>query len=60
MVGSYKIGRDVTRIGAVVFSDNAQLVFDLNRYQTEEAVQNAIMNDVPYLGSFTNFAGNAC
>ena len=58
VVGSFQIGRDLTRIGAVVFSENAQLVFDMNRYQTEEDIQNAIMRDVPYLGTFTNFAGN--
>ncbi len=57
VVGSFTIGRDATRIGAVVFSQNAQLVFDLNRYQSKTDIQNAITRDVPYLGTFTNFAG---
>ena len=54
---SFEIGRDATRVGTVVFSENAQLVFDMNRYQTKQDIQNAIMRDVPYLGTFTNFAG---
>ena len=57
VVGSFEVGRDGTRIGTVVFSENAQLVFDMNRYQTKEDIQNATMRDVPYLGTFTNFAG---
>lgn len=56
-MGSFEIGRDATRVGTVVFSENAQLVFDMNRYQTKQDIQNAIMRDIPYLGTFTNFAG---
>ena len=47
------MGRDATRVGAIVFSENVQLVFSLDRFDSAGAVQQAISNIV-YMGQTTN------
>ncbi len=53
LVGSFTIGPDATRVGAVIFSEDTRLVFALNTYTTAEEVQQAIKN-LAYMGQTTN------
>ena len=52
MVNLFKIGPDDTRVGAVVFSDDARLEFTLDTYTNAISVKNAIM-DITYLNKTT-------
>ena len=53
LVNLFKIGPDDTRVGAVVFSDDAHLEFALDTYTNAISVKNAIMN-ITYLNQSTN------
>ncbi len=53
LVDKFEVGRDQTRFGAVVFSDNARLVFPLNRYFTAEGVKSGL-GSIAYIGQRTN------
>ncbi len=49
----FHIGRDRTRVGAVVFSEEVRLVFSLNTYSERRLMQEALMN-LHYMGRETN------
>ena len=53
LVGTFTVGPDDTRVGAIVFSTEATLAFSLNTYTTKDEIQNAIRN-LAYLGKTTN------
>ncbi len=53
LVEIFSIGPDKTRVGAVVFSEQVNLVFSLDRYTDADSVKNAI-NSIPYMGQTTN------
>ena len=53
LIDGFTVGADATRVGAVVFSGNARLVFPLDRYNTVGEVQQAI-NNIAYMGQTTN------
>ena len=53
LVGDFTVGLDATRVGAIVFSEQARLVFALDRYNTVREVQDAI-NSIAYMGQTTN------
>lgn len=53
LVGAFTVGPDATRVGAVVFSELARLVFSLDTYTAASAVQSAIL-DIDYIGQTTN------
>ena len=43
------------QVATIRFSDTAELVFDLDKYQTLEQVETAIFG-MPFAGSYTNIA----
>ena len=53
VVAWFPIGQDDTRVAAIVFSEQANLVFPLNRFNTLSEVQQAILS-IPYMGQTTN------
>ena len=53
LVKLFDIAPDATRVGLVVFSDDAQLVFSLDTYTDAESLEAAIRN-IPYSGHLTN------
>lgn len=55
LVDFFEVGPDPThtRIGAVVFSNDARLVFPMNRYTTREQLKNALRS-IQFLGQETN------
>ena len=55
LVEKYNVGMQAVRIGAVVFSDRANLEFELNRYSDTKSVMDAI-NRIRYTGRNTNMA----
>ena len=55
LVEKYNVGMEDVRIGAVVFSDRANLEFELNRYSDAKSVMDAI-NRIRYSGFSTNMA----
>ena len=55
IVDRFTVSPKEVRIGAVVFSDHAELAFKLNNFTDAEAVKNAIFN-VKYLNRSTNTA----
>ena len=50
---AFNVGPDASRIGAVVFSEDARLQFPLDAYDDNGDLTQAILN-IPYLGSQTN------
>ena len=42
VVKGFDIGKDKVRVGMISFSTSTKLVFDFNRYNTKDAVMNAI------------------
>ena len=42
VVKGFDIGKDKLRVGMISFSTSTKLVFDFNRYNTKDAVMNAI------------------
>ena len=55
IVDRFTVSPNDVRIGAVVFSDHAELAFKLNNFTDAEAVKNAIFN-MKYLNQSTNTA----
>ena len=55
LVDSFTIGSDDVRIGAVLYSEFAEVRFYLDDHTTREDIKDAIQN-FPYLDSFTNTA----
>ena len=55
LVDVFDIAPDASRVGLVVFSDDAQLVFSLDTYTNVESLKAAILN-TPYLSKTTNTA----
>ena len=55
IAGSFTIGRNQTQIGLLKFSDDAEIVFHLNRYGDRQSLLNAI-HSVPIGGGNTNIA----
>ena len=53
LVDLFTIGPTATRVGAVVFSEQVNLAFSLDRYSDAESVENAIKG-LGYLGQTTN------
>jgi len=53
-IDSVTSGPTISRVGLVVFSDNAVLQFHLNRYTTKAGLLQAV--NVPYLTGSTNTA----
>ena len=53
LIKSFDIGRDATRVGAIVFSEQVDLVFPLNGYDNMNDVQERI-ESIAYLGQTTN------
>ncbi len=53
LVDLFTIAPDATRVGAVVFSEQVNLMFALNTYEDAESVKNAILG-LAYLGQTTN------
>ncbi len=53
LVRAFTVGRDATRVGAVVFSEQVRLAFALDRYNTAEDISAAILA-IQYLGQTTN------
>ena len=49
----FTIGPDATRVGAIIFSNNAQMVFNMMDYTDAVSVKNALRN-LPFLGQETN------
>ena len=49
----FTIGPDTTRVGAVVFSEQANLEFSMNFYTDAQSIKDAILN-LFYLGQTTN------
>ena len=49
------IGRDDDQVGVILFGSTAQVVFNLNAYQTQAELLNAI-NSISYTGQRTNTA----
>ena len=56
MVGRMRIGSQETRVAAVTFSNYAQIRIPLNKYNSLEPLQTAIV-DLPYSGGRTNTTG---
>ncbi|ELU05673.1 hypothetical protein CAPTEDRAFT_217523 [Capitella teleta] len=56
IVEKLDIGEDMTRIGAVVFSNIGKVEFNLNKYYDKNSVVNAIL-DMQYGGGNTNTSG---
>lgn len=52
-VEAFDIGADATQIGAVVFSEQVNLVFSLDQYTDASSIKQAILN-LAYLGQTTN------
>ena len=52
----FPIGQSRTRVAVVVFSDTGTVLFNLNRYDSRQEVQDAISR-ITYIGSNTNTAG---
>ena len=50
---AFSIGPDATQIGAVIFSENAELVFPLNGFDQREDIIEALLN-MAYIGGQTN------
>ncbi len=50
---AFTIGDEATRVGVVIFSRDANLVFPLNRYSSKEDIKEAI-SAIKYVGSTTN------
>ena len=57
IVTNIEIGPDKTRVGLLTFSDQTVIKFHLNRYDTNKAVQDAILV-VDFLGGRTNITGS--
>ena len=53
LVDLFTIGPDATKVGAVVFSEQVNLVFSLNTYTDAQSIKEAIM-ELNYLGQTTN------
>ena len=53
LVEAFPIGQDETRITALVFSEQVELVFPLNRFNSLRELQESIL-DIPYMGQTTN------
>ena len=53
LMAAFPIGQYGTRVAAVVFSEQVQLVFPLNRFNSLRELQMDIL-DLPYLGQTTN------
>ena len=53
LVAGYTIGQNDIRVAAIVFSDQARLVFPLNRFNNLRELQDSIL-DIPYMGQTTN------
>ena len=53
LVDLFTIGTDATRVGAVVFSEQVNLVFALDTYTSAPSIKNAILS-LDYLGQTTN------
>ncbi len=53
MVGTMAIGMNYTRVGIVLFSNDAYVLFPMDRFSTKAELKKAIAA-VPYLGSGTN------
>ena len=52
IVQSHTIGRGHTRVGVIVFSNDASIIFNLNRYTDEESLIRGI-RIIPYPGDYT-------
>jgi len=57
LVDRVTVGRNATRVGLVLYSGEAKLMFNLARYTTKEDIKQAIRN-LPYLGEGT-YTGTA-
>ena len=53
------IGQDEDQVGVIVFSNGAQVVFNLDAYQNQAQLLSAVDN-IPYIGSGTNTAAALC
>ncbi len=53
LVGLFTVAPDATRVGAVVFSEQVNLVFSLDTYTNAQSVKDAI-NGIAFLGQTTN------
>ncbi len=53
LVDAFVIGPDATRVGVVVFSEQVDLEFPLNKYTDAKSVKDAILN-IRYYGQTTN------
>ena len=53
LVGAFTVGPEATRVGAIVFSENVNLVFRLDTFSTGSEVERALRN-IAYMGQTTN------
>ena len=53
IIDYFTIGPDATRVGAIIFSDNVQMVFNMLQYRDAASVKNALRN-LQFLGQETN------
>ena len=53
IIDYFTIGPDATRVGAIIFSDNVEMVFTMAQYTDAESVKNALRN-LRYMGQETN------
>lgn len=56
LVDAFNVGQDVTRVGAVSFSDIVVFEFELSRYDDGANVKSALLS-LDYIGQITNTAG---
>ena len=53
MVDAFEVGSDKVRFGAVKFSNDAELIFNLQRFFDKDDIKREI-RDTGYVGGFTN------